>query len=84
MLNGRYELFFILLSGLLDGKTLLDIGTGPSIHSIISPSQHFDEIYLTDYAECNRTILKDWIDGNRQNGLGLCDSVLKMENSELK
>jgi hypothetical protein len=29
-------------------------------------------------------ILKDWIEGNRQNGLGLCDSVLKMENSELK
>lgn len=81
ILKSFHEVFH---TGALHGKTLLDIGTGPSIHSIISASSYFDEIYLTDFAECNRNILMDWKNGKRQNGIELCESVIVMEKNKFK
>ncbi|KAL5018092.1 hypothetical protein ScPMuIL_003814 [Solemya velum] len=45
------------------GKRLLDLGSGPSIHSVISASSQFDEIYLSDYAPQNLSVLTDWWTG---------------------
>ncbi|XP_033728087.1 indolethylamine N-methyltransferase-like isoform X1 [Pecten maximus] len=47
-------------SGIVKGGSLLDIGTGPSIHSIISACRHVDDVYLSDIAPQNRKVLTDW------------------------
>ncbi|XP_013388507.1 indolethylamine N-methyltransferase-like [Lingula anatina] len=50
----------ILTASKIKGTRLLDIGTGPCIHSVISASKWFDEITLTDFADVNRRALKKW------------------------
>ncbi|XP_013394439.1 nicotinamide N-methyltransferase-like [Lingula anatina] len=47
-------------AGKIRGRRLLDIGTGPCIHSVISASKWFVEITLTDFAEPNRRELTKW------------------------
>ncbi|KAL5022161.1 hypothetical protein ScPMuIL_001316 [Solemya velum] len=49
--------------GIIRGKRLLDLGTGPTIASIISASHHFDEIYLSDVAPQNLSVLEEWWQG---------------------
>ncbi|XP_067656366.1 nicotinamide N-methyltransferase-like [Haliotis asinina] len=51
-------------SGNIKGKTLLDIGTGPTIHTIVSAAQHCENIFLAEYCQSNRDILKHWHDGS--------------------
>ncbi|XP_013388501.1 indolethylamine N-methyltransferase [Lingula anatina] len=50
----------IFNSGLIKGSRLLDIGSGPCIHNVISASKWFDEITFTDFADVNRRALKKW------------------------
>ncbi|KAL5005770.1 hypothetical protein ScPMuIL_016928 [Solemya velum] len=59
-LDGLHEVFS---GGKCFGKRLLDLGSGPSIHSVISASRHYDEIYLSDYVPQNLSILADWWTG---------------------
>ncbi|XP_041353492.1 indolethylamine N-methyltransferase-like [Gigantopelta aegis] len=49
------------------GRRLLDVGTGPSIHSVISASKHFDEIYLSDLSTRNLKALAEWKNGTLQH-----------------
>ncbi|XP_041361804.1 nicotinamide N-methyltransferase-like [Gigantopelta aegis] len=53
----------IFSDGELRGRRLLDVGTGPSIHTIISAGKHVDEIYLSDFSKPNREVLQDWKNG---------------------
>ncbi|XP_041360544.1 nicotinamide N-methyltransferase-like isoform X1 [Gigantopelta aegis] len=53
----------IFSDGELRGRRLLDVGTGPSIHTIISAGKHVDEIYLSDFSKPNREVLQDWKKG---------------------
>ena len=46
----------------MTGCRLLDIGSGPSIHSVLSASRVFSEITLSDYTSQNRQALQDWLD----------------------
>ncbi|KAL5006073.1 hypothetical protein ScPMuIL_017231 [Solemya velum] len=46
--------------GLLKGKRILDVGSGPCITSAISASSHFEEIYLSDFAPQNLEFLQKW------------------------
>lgn len=79
MLKTLHEIF---RTGSLTGKTLLDIGTGPTVHSVISACPYVREIYLSDYAETNRRILQDWLDGKREIGTELCKFILDLENNK--
>ena len=47
-------------AGKVSGRSLLEIGSGPSPHSVIIPALFFDEIYLSDYVEGCRKIITDW------------------------
>lgn len=73
------QLHHIFNSGKVNGKYLLDIGTGPSIHSIISASCHVDEIVLSDYAEQNRVYLYSWWKGQTKIQEKLVKMVLAKE-----
>lgn len=42
------------------GPRLLDVGTGPSIHSVISASRVYTEIFLSDYTTKCRESLERW------------------------
>ncbi|XP_021367188.1 nicotinamide N-methyltransferase-like isoform X2 [Mizuhopecten yessoensis] len=44
----------------IGGTRLLDVGTGPTVHSIISAAPHVENIDLSDYAEKNRKYLQAW------------------------
>jgi len=43
----------------------LDVGTGPTIHSVINASDHVQDIYLSEFAATNRQILTDWLNRKR-------------------
>ncbi|XP_035687726.1 nicotinamide N-methyltransferase-like [Branchiostoma floridae] len=51
-------------SGAFQGKRLLDIGTGPSILSVLSASKYFSDITCSDYLEVCREELQKWVDGD--------------------
>ncbi|XP_067116837.1 nicotinamide N-methyltransferase [Osmerus mordax] len=48
-------------SGKHSGQRLIDIGTGPSIHSLISASEHYEDILVSDYTDSNRQEIKKWL-----------------------
>ncbi|XP_046548526.1 nicotinamide N-methyltransferase-like [Haliotis rubra] len=67
-------------SGTIKGKTLLDIGTGPTIHTIISAAQHCDNIFLAKFCQSNRDFLKQWYDGSLKSSFDeVFEIVLKLE-----
>ncbi|XP_067681900.1 indolethylamine N-methyltransferase-like [Haliotis asinina] len=53
--------------GHVRGRRLLDIGTGPTIHSVISASNYCDNIYLSDFTPQNRETLLKWLDGSLEH-----------------
>ena len=65
------------------GKKLLDIGTGPSIVSIISASRYFEDIYLSDFCKENRAHLKLWVnnDNNKHNWDSFFNFVSQLEGT---
>uniref|UniRef100_UPI00358EC49C nicotinamide N-methyltransferase-like n=1 Tax=Myxine glutinosa TaxID=7769 RepID=UPI00358EC49C len=46
----------------LHGHRLLDVGSGPSIYQILSASEAFDDIYLSDFTEVNGNELHLWLE----------------------
>ena len=51
-------------AGQYRGKTLLDIGSGPVVYTVITASQWFDEVFLSDISKDNVAFLKKWIAGD--------------------
>ncbi|XP_075701868.1 phenylethanolamine N-methyltransferase [Rhinoderma darwinii] len=47
--------------GEIKGRTLVDIGSGPTIYQVLSAFEHFQETIMTDYLEVNRQELKKWL-----------------------
>ncbi|KAK2908884.1 hypothetical protein QQF64_001120 [Cirrhinus molitorella] len=43
------------------GKLLIDVGSGPSIHSVLSACDHYDEIVLSDFASSNCREIEKWL-----------------------
>ncbi|KAK9981024.1 hypothetical protein ABG768_000595 [Culter alburnus] len=43
------------------GQRLIDVGSGPSIHSVLSAFEYYDEIVLSDFADNNRRELEKWL-----------------------
>ncbi|XP_036413034.1 indolethylamine N-methyltransferase-like [Colossoma macropomum] len=48
-------------AGRYKGQTLIDVGSGPTIHSVLSACEHFQEIVLSDFADANRQELEKWL-----------------------
>ena len=55
---------FIHFTGKLQGSKLLEIGSGATVHSVASASQHFKNIVMSDYVEDNLEELKKWLSGS--------------------
>ncbi|XP_041122761.1 phenylethanolamine N-methyltransferase [Polyodon spathula] len=47
--------------GDISGRTLIDIGSGPTVYQLLSACEFFPEIILTDYLEVNRQELQRWL-----------------------
>ncbi|XP_057605749.1 nicotinamide N-methyltransferase-like [Hippopotamus amphibius kiboko] len=47
--------------GGLEGKLLIDIGSGPTIYQLLSACESFQEIVATDYTDKNRQELEKWL-----------------------
>ena len=48
-------------TGRYRGATLLDIGTGPVVYTVITASQWFDEVFLSDISKDNVAFLRKWL-----------------------
>ena len=48
-------------TGQVKGKRIIDIGCGPTIHSVIPATKWFDEIYLADFAQSNIDAIQKWL-----------------------
>ncbi|KAM9296645.1 nicotinamide N-methyltransferase-like [Gastrophryne carolinensis] len=48
-------------SGLVKGKTLIEIGTGASIYTLLSACEVFEDIIVSDFTDSNREAFKDWL-----------------------
>ncbi|XP_063292350.1 nicotinamide N-methyltransferase-like [Pelobates fuscus] len=53
----------LVASGYLQGESLIEIGSGPSIHHILPASNSFKKIYLTDYNQGNLNEIEKWLQG---------------------
>nr|XP_060643320.1 nicotinamide N-methyltransferase-like [Anolis sagrei ordinatus] len=47
--------------GGIRGDTLIDIGSGPSIHQLLSACESFKEIIVSDFLEQNQEEMKKWL-----------------------
>lgn len=47
--------------GEVSGRTLIDIGSGPTVYQLLSACSHFEDITMTDFLEVNRQELGRWL-----------------------
>lgn len=57
------ELHRIFSSDHEQGKTLLDVGSGPTVNFVLSASNQYKDIVLSDLVEANRIELEKWLSG---------------------
>ena len=48
-------------AGQYKGQRLIEVGTGPTLHTVLSACAHYQEIVLSDYTEVNRRELEKWL-----------------------
>ncbi|XP_060067320.1 nicotinamide N-methyltransferase-like [Ylistrum balloti] len=63
----------------LSGKRLLDVGTGPTIHTLITACNYVDEIFLSDYMPQNLRYLERWHEGETNQAVKLIEHVVSLE-----
>ncbi|KAF7689576.1 nicotinamide N-methyltransferase [Silurus meridionalis] len=49
------------LSGRYRGRRLIEVGSGPTLHTVISACEYFEEIVLSDYTDRNREEVEKWL-----------------------
>ncbi|XP_005394372.1 PREDICTED: phenylethanolamine N-methyltransferase isoform X1 [Chinchilla lanigera] len=47
--------------GEVTGRTLIDIGSGPTVYQLLSACAHFEDITMTDFLDVNRRELGRWL-----------------------
>uniref|UniRef100_A0A8D0CYL2 Phenylethanolamine N-methyltransferase n=1 Tax=Sander lucioperca TaxID=283035 RepID=A0A8D0CYL2_SANLU len=47
--------------GNVSGELLVDIGSGPTLHQVMSGCEVFNKVLLTDFLEVNRQELRSWL-----------------------
>lgn len=45
----------------MTGRTLIDIGSGPTVYQLLSACAYFEDITMTDFLEVNRQELGRWL-----------------------
>ncbi|EEC16012.1 nicotinamide N-methyltransferase, putative [Ixodes scapularis] len=55
------ELHHIFNSDLIQGSTLVDIGSGPTINFVFSATKRFQDIVVSDLVERNRLEVEKWL-----------------------
>ncbi|XP_069108448.1 nicotinamide N-methyltransferase-like [Argopecten irradians] len=63
----------------LSGKRLLDVGTGPTVHTLITACNHVDEIYLSEFLPQNLQYLENWRNGEENQCTSLIDYAMELE-----
>ncbi|XP_069470321.1 nicotinamide N-methyltransferase-like [Ambystoma mexicanum] len=53
-------------AGVVEGETLIDIGTGPTIYQLLSACEVFKEIIATDYSALSRQEFEKWLKNEPQ------------------
>ncbi|XP_017565506.1 indolethylamine N-methyltransferase [Pygocentrus nattereri] len=48
-------------AGRYKGQTLIEVGNGPTIHSVLSACEHFQEIVLSDFTDDSRQEVEKWL-----------------------
>ncbi|NP_001139974.1 uncharacterized protein LOC393330 homolog [Salmo salar] len=48
-------------TGKYRGQRLIEVGTGPTIHTLISACEYYDEIVVSDYVDSNRKEIEKWL-----------------------
>ncbi|KAF4075137.1 hypothetical protein AMELA_G00231140 [Ameiurus melas] len=48
-------------TGQYKGRSLIEVGSGPTIHAVISACEHFDELVLSDFVDRNREEIRKWV-----------------------
>ncbi|XP_071755416.1 nicotinamide N-methyltransferase [Centroberyx gerrardi] len=65
--NSRFVTFVLcqlsqtFSSGKYKGKRLVEVGTGPTVHTLISACEHFEDIVVSDYVDNNRREIEKWL-----------------------
>lgn len=62
------------------GQTVLEIGSGPTIHCVISASNYTEEIYMSEYSERLIERLRQWLNGDIDIQVKLVEMVCQIEN----
>lgn len=73
----------IFSEGTFKGEQLLDIGTGPVVHPIVTASKWFDKIYLSDYSKSNIEFLEKWRRGESLHMKFLMESIAQNEEQSV-
>ena len=45
----------------MKGKRIIDIGSGPTIHTVIPAAKWFDEVYISDFSQKNIDAVQKWL-----------------------
>ena len=45
----------------MKGKRIIDIGCGPTIHSLIPAAKWFEELFLADFSQINLDAVQKWL-----------------------
>lgn len=65
--NSRFVTFVLqqlsqtFSSGKYCGQRLIEVGTGPTVHTLISACQHYQEIVVSDFVDSNRREIERWL-----------------------
>ena len=62
-LEAWHKFYSKYTNGSRNSRALLEFGGGPTVHSLISASQHVETVTFADYAESNRNEISIWKDG---------------------
>ncbi|KAG8434462.1 hypothetical protein GDO86_012729 [Hymenochirus boettgeri] len=55
----------VFSSGAIQGDSMIEIGSGPVLHHILSACDRFKSIYLTDYLDVNLQEIDKWLKGSK-------------------
>lgn len=59
-LEAWHKFYSVYANGSSCSRALLEFGGGPTVHSLISASEHVETITFADYAESNRKEVTTW------------------------
>ncbi|XP_047124961.1 indolethylamine N-methyltransferase [Hydra vulgaris] len=70
----------------INGSSLLDVGSGPCMHTAIISSKRFSNIYLSDYLRSNREELTKWLknDQSAHDWTSFLEYISKKESSSVE